>query len=178
MISDVLENDQYFTVLHVDSIINPGYTSFSDVKNQIENKLKKEKQRSLSKDMVEEVMIDMNANDKELESIIKKQTRYTNIDNETKSLSEGFTSIGRANYVTGALLNANKDELVGPVETNNGWAIIHVKNISNIDSSEFAVQRETIKNNITTRMQNQNLQAWLDELKENAEIIDNRNYFY
>ena len=178
MISDVLENDQYLMVLHVDSIINPGYTSFSDVKNQIENKLKKEKQRSLSKDMVEEVMIDMNANDKELESIIKKQTRYTNIDNETKSLSEGFTSIGRANYVTGALLNANKDELVGPVETNNGWAIIHVKNISNIDSSEFAVQRETIKNNITTRMQNQNLQAWLDELKENAEIIDNRNYFY
>ena len=165
MISNVLENDQYFTVLRVDSIISPGYTSFSDVKNQIENKIKKAKQKSLSKEMIEEVMIDMNANDKDLENIIKKQTRYTNIDNETKSLSEGFTSIGRSNYVTGALLNANKDELVGPIETNNGWTIIHVKNISDIDSSQFAIQRETIKNNITTRMQNQNLQAWLNELK-------------
>ena len=50
-------------------------TSVNFIIDPEKNKLKKAKQKALSKEMVEEVMIDMNANDKDLENIIKKQTR-------------------------------------------------------------------------------------------------------
>ena len=177
-VSDVLENDQYFAVLLVDSSIEAGYKSFDSVRPQLVNKVKRAKQKTASRDLIDELVIDLNANEKSLSSIIEKQKRFDNIKDESKTINEAFTSIGRSNFVTGALLNASKDDLLGPLETNRGWALIHVKDIAELDSSEYEVQRESLKNSLRTRKQNQHLQAWLDELKDNAEIIDNRNFFY
>ncbi len=128
--------------------------------------------------MIDELVIDLNASDQSLQTMMEKQKRYDNIKDESKTISEGFTSIAQGNFVTGALLNAAKTDLIGPVETNRGWALIHVKNISERDSTEYEVQKDALKNSIAARKQNQNLQAWLNNLKDSAEIIDNRNYFY
>jgi parvulin-like peptidyl-prolyl isomerase len=177
-VSDLLENDQYYVVFHVDSTIKSGFTDFTTVKNQLINKVKRQKQKTISRDMIDELVIDLNASDQSLQTMMEKQKRYDNIEDESKTISEGFTSIGQGNFVTGALLNAAKNDLIGPVETNRGWALIHVKNISERDSTEYEVQKDALKNSIAARKQNQNLQAWLNNLKDSAEIIDNRNYFY
>ena len=177
-VSDLLENDQYYVVFHVDSTIKSGFTDFTTVKNQLINKVKRQKQKTISRDMIDELVIDLNASDQSLQTMMEKQKRYDNIKDESKTISEGFTSIAQGNFVTGALLNAAKTDLIGPVETNRGWALIHVKNISERDSTEYEVQKDALKNSIAARKQNQNLQAWLNNLKDSAEIIDNRNYFY
>ena len=177
-VSDLLENDQYYVVFHVDSTIKSGFTDFTTVKNQLINKVKRQKQKTISRDMIDELVIDLNASDQSLQTMMEKQKRYDNIKDESKTISEGFTSIAQGNFVTGALLNAAKTDLIGPVETNRGWALIHVKNISERDSTEYEVQKDALKNSIAARKQNQNMQAWLNNLKDSAEIIDNRNYFY
>ena len=177
-VSEVLENDQYYAVFHVDSTIKAGHRDFNTVKPQLLNKVKKEKQKSVSRDMIDELVIDLNANEQSLQDLMEKQKRYDNVKNESKTINEGFTSISRGNFIAGALLGASKNDVLGPVETNRGWTLIHVKNISPIDSTEYEVQKETLRSSMLTRKQNQNLQTWLNELKENAEIIDNRNYFY
>ena len=177
-VSDVMENDQYYAVFNVDSLIEEGHKSFESVKTQIVNKVRRKKQKEASSDIIDELVIDINANEKTLGSIIESQKRFDNVKDESKTISDGFTSIGRSNFVTGALLRSSKNDLLGPLETNRGWALIHVKEIASLDSSEFEVQRESLKGTLRTKKQNQHLQAWLDELKDNAEIIDNRNYFY
>jgi len=177
-VSEVLENDQYYAVFHVDSTIKAGHRDFNTVKPQLLNKVKKEKQKSVSRDMIDELVIDLNANEQSLQDLMEKQKRYDNVKNESKTINEGFTSISRGNFIAGALLGASKNDVLGPVETNRGWTLIHVKNISPIDSTEYEVQKETLRSSMLTRKQNQNLQTWLNDLKENAEIIDNRNYFY
>ena len=128
--------------------------------------------------MIDEIVIDLNANDQSLQDLMEKNKRYANIEDETKTLSEGFTSISRSNFVTGALLNAKRDDLIGPVETNRGWALIKVNEISEFDSSEYDVQKDALKNDLLARKRNQNMQSWFDNLKDNAEIVDYRNYFY
>ena len=177
-VSDVMENDQYYAVFNVDSLIKEGHKSFESVKTQLVNKVRRKKQKEASRDLIDELVIDLNANEKTLSSIIENQKRFDNIKDESKTISEGFTSIGRSNFVTGALLRSSKNDLLGPLETNRGWAIIHIKEIAALDSTEYEVQRESLKGTLTTKKQNQHLQVWLDELKDNAEIIDNRNYFY
>ncbi len=177
-VSEVLENDQYYAVFHVDSTIKAGHRDFNTVKPQLLNKVKKEKQKSVSRDMIDELVIDLNANEQSLQDLMEKQKRYDNVKDESKTINEGFTSISRGNFIAGALLGASKNDVLGPVETNRGWTLIHVKNISPIDSTEYEVQKETLRSSMLTRKQNQNLQTWLNDLKENAEIIDNRNYFY
>ena len=177
-VSEILENDQYFAVFYIDSMIEAGHRDFNTVKQQLFNKVKKEKQKLVSRDMIDELVIDINANNQTLQKIIEKQSRYDNVKDESKTINEGFTSISRGNFITGALLGASKNDLLGPVETNRGWALIQVKDISPIDSTEYEVQKESLRSSILTRKQNQNMQVWLDKLKDNAEIIDNRNYFY
>jgi Lhr-like helicase len=141
-------------------------------------KVKKEKQKSVSRDMIDELVIDLNAKDQSLQALMEKQKRYDNVKDESKTINEGFTSISKGNFITGALLGASKNDMLGPVETNRGWALIQVKDISPIDSTEYEVQKETLRSSMLTRKQSQNLQTWLNDLKDNAEIIDNRNYFY
>ena len=177
-VSDVLENDQYYAVFHVDSTIKSGHTAFANVRSRLENKIKREKQKDISRDMIDEIVIDLNANDQSLQDLMEKNKRYDNIEDETKTLSEGFTSISRSNFVIGALLNAKRDDLIGPVETNRGWALIKINEISEFDSSEYDVQKDALKNDLLARKRNQNMQSWFDNLKDNAEIVDNRNYFY
>ena len=177
-VSEVLENDQYYAVFHIDSTIEAGYRDFNTVKSQLLMKVKKEKQKSVSRDMIDELVIDLNANDQSLQALMEKQKRYDNVKDESKTINEGFTSISKGNFITGALLSASKNDLLGPVETNRGWALIQVKDISPIDSTEYEVQKETLRSSMLTRKQSQNLQTWLNDLKDNAEIIDNRNYFY
>ena len=177
-VSDVMENDQYYAVFNVDSLIEEGHKSFESVKTQLVNKVRRKKQKEASRDIIDELVIDLNANEKTLSSIIESQKRFDNVKDESKTITEGFTSIGRSNFVTGALLRSSKNDLLGPLETNRGWALIHIKEIASIDSAEYEVQRESLKGSLRTKKQNQHLQAWLDELKNNAEIIDNRNYFY
>ena len=177
-VSDVMENDQYYAVFNVDSLIKEGHKSFESVKTQLVNKVRRKKQKEASRDLIDELVIDLNANEKTLSSIIESQKRFDNVKDESKTISEGFTSIGRSNFVTGALLRSSKNDLLGPLETNRGWALIHIKEIAALDSTEYEVQRESLKGTLTTKKQNQHLQVWLDELKDNAEIIDNRNYFY
>ena len=91
---------------------------------------------------------------------------------------EGFTSIGRSNFVVGALLNANEGDLLGPLDTNLGWALIKVKTIETIDSTEYEIQKDQLRKNLFNREQNQVFQSWLDNLKSEAEIIDNRKYYF
>ena len=177
-VSDVMENDQYYAVFNVDSLIEEGHKSFESVKTQLVNKVRRKKQKEASRDIIDELVIDINANEKTLSSIIESQKRFDNVKDEYKTITEGFSSIGRSNFVTGALLRSSKNDLLGPLETNRGWALIHIKEIASIDSAEYEVQRESLKGSLRTKKQNQHLQAWLDELKDNAEIIDNRNYFY
>ena len=177
-VSDVMENDQYYAVFNVDSLIEEGHKSFESVKTQLVNKVRRQKQKEASRDIIDELVIDLNANEKTLSSIIESQKRFDNVKDESKTITEGFTSIGRSNFVAGALLRSSKNDLLGPLETNRGWALIHIKEIASIDSAEYEVQRESLKGSLRTKKQNQHLQAWLDELKDNAEIIDNRNYFY
>ena len=128
----------------------------NDVNNR-DNKVRRQKQKEASRDIIDELVIDLNANEKTLSSIIESQKRFDNVKDESKTITEGFTSIGRSNFVTGALLRSSKNDLLGPLETNRGWALIHIKEIASIDSAEYEVQRESLKGSLRTKKQNQHL---------------------
>ena len=177
-VSDLFENDQYFAVFQIDSVISPGTTPFIDVEDQLSRKVKQNKEKKFSRDKADALLIEVTADGRSLESILDSNEDLDGVRNESKNLSEGFTSIGRSNFVVGALLSANIGDLIGPVDTNRGWALIKVLDIEPFDSTEYAVQEDQLRTNLFNREQNQVFQSWLDDLKSEAEIIDNRKYYY
>ena len=177
-VSDLFENDQYFAVFQIDSVISPGTTPFIDVEDQLSRKVKQNKEKKFSRDKADALLIEVTADGRSLESILDSNEDLDGVRNESKNLSEGFTSIGRSNFVVGALLSAKIGDLIGPVDTNRGWALIKVLDIEPFDSTEYAVQEDQLRTNLFNREENQVFQSWLDDLKSEAEIIDNRKYYY
>ena len=177
-VSDILENDQYFSVFTLDTIIAPGFKSYEEVQAQIKSTLKKTKVMAATLDEANKLLLTISGKDIKLDDAIDEDSELDAIKNESKQLVQGFTSIGRSNYVTGALLAAKPGEILGPLETGRGHAIIELKEISVFDSTEYGVQKESLRKTIFNQKQNQFFQAWLDDLKENAEIVDNRNFYF
>ncbi len=177
-VSDILENDQYFSVFTLDTIISPGFKSYEEVQAQIKSTLKKTKVMAATLDEANKLLLSISGNDMKLDDAIDDDSELDAVKNESKQLVQGFTSIGRSNYVTGALLAAKPGEILGPLETARGHAIIELKEISVFDSTEYEVQKESIRKTIFNQKQNQFFQAWLDDLKENAEIVDNRKFYF
>ena len=177
-VSDILENDQYFSVFTLDTIIAPGFKSYEEVQAQLKGTLKKTKVMAATLDEANKLLLTISGKDIKLDDAIDEDSELDAVKNESKQLVQGFTSIGRSNYVTGALLAAKPGEILGPLETGRGHAIIELKEISVFDSTEYEVQKESLRKTIFNQKQNQFFQAWLDDLKENAEIVDNRKFYF
>ena len=140
--------------------------------------LKNEKAKAAALSEANNLLIDISSGEKQLSELIKSKKGLDGFITETKKLSQGFTSIGRSNYVVGAVSSCSIGKIVGPIETNQGYAIIQVNEVSEFDSVAFETQKAQIQNTLFSRKQNQYFQAWISDLKDKAEIIDNRKYYF
>ena len=177
-VSEILENDQYFVLCVLDSIIPEGIKAINDVESQIIAKIKNEKAKIATLEETNKLLIDISSGEKNLSDLVKSQKGLDGVIKETKKLSQGFSSIGRSNYVTGAVSSAPIGKIIGPVETNQGYAILQVHEKSDFDSTAFIAQKDQIGKNLFSKRQSQFFQAWISNLKDKAEIIDNRNFYF
>lgn len=177
-ISDILENDDYYLICQLKSIIPPGFKSFEQVKEEVKNNLKKEKLNSLTLDKANDLLIDLTGTNLTLEKMLTPEDGIEIIKEDIKTLSQSFTSIGKNSKITGALLSSEIGKILGPLETNRGYAIIQIKDLSDFDSTEYTVQKELIRSSIFNRKQNHYFQNWLDDLRSNADIVDNRKFYF
>ncbi|MBA66173.1 MAG: hypothetical protein CMG55_10270 [Candidatus Marinimicrobia bacterium] len=177
-ISPILENEQYFAICSLDSIIKEGIKPLEEVKTQIQTKLKTKKVKMALRDEANKLLLNISSGENKLDDLIGSKKGLDGIIKESGRLAQGFKSIGKSNYVAGALYNASLGQILGPLETNQGFTILQVHEISKFDSSAFVAQKEQIKDNIFSKRQNQYFQSWIEDLKNNAEIIDNRKYYF
>ena len=177
-VSNILENDQYFAIFKLDSITPPGTRTLAEVESQIKNTLKKIKVNTGTLEDANKILIKLSSSDLSLEELVESDTDIDGFKKETKTLYQGFQSIGRSNYVTGALLDAEPGTLLGPLETRLGHVIIEVIDIADFDSTEYDTQRDLLQKTVFNRKQGLHFQSWIDGLKDNANIVDNREYYY
>ena len=68
--------------------------------------------------------------------------------------------------------------MVGPVKTFRGYSLIIINEISNFDSTAWLSQKDMISSNLKLMKENTVYRNWMSELKKNADIIDNREYYF
>lgn len=177
-VSDILENEKYFVLCSLDSIIPEGIKPLNEVEPLLKSKLQNKNAKLASLEEANKLLIDISAGEKTIAELVKSKKGLDGFIKETKKLAQGFTSIGRSNYVAGVIPTAKIEKIIGPVETNQGYAILQIHEKSNIDSTLYEQQKDQIRKEIFSKKQNQYFQAWIADLKEKAEIIDNRKYYF
>ena len=176
-VSDPLENDRYFIVARLDSILPEGTRSFEEVEGQIKNSLNQDRRLTATKVLAEQLREQFD-HGTTFQEIKDNNDNVDLVSGDTKLLIRSFNALGRSNFLVGALLKARTGDVIGPIKTTRGYGIVKVVDVSAIDSSDFEMKRDVIYNNIRSQRQGENFQNWYENLRDQAEIIDNRKFYF
>ena len=176
-VSEPIETDNYFAVFKLDSITLAGITPFEDVRNQISSYLEEDHKNKIMNSLANKLKSHV-LNGKTFQKLKDENNDLELIPSDKKKLNESFISIGKSDELIGSLIYSKKNQLVGPVKTFRGYSLIIVNEISDFDSTAWNAQKDIVRLNLQRIKENKIYRNWLSELKENAEIIDNRDYYY
>ena len=176
-VSDPLENDRYFIVARLDSILPEGTRSFEEVEGQIKNSLNQDRRLTATKVLAEQLREQFD-HGTTFQEIKDNNDNVDLVSGDTKLLIRSFNALGRSNFLVGALLKARTGDVIGPIKTTRGYGIVKVVDVSAIDSSDFEMKRDVIYKNIRSQRQSENFQNWYQNLRDQAEIVDNRKFYF
>ena len=175
--SDAIKNDNFYGVFFLDSVKDETILSFEDVKEDLKTEFlsnfKKEQIKNLAQSLKENSAEEMN-----LLALSQKNESFEYVAESSASLIGSFDSIGKSNYIVGALTNAKAGDIFGPLPTIRGQAFVKVIEIDEINSNDFEEKKESIKFSLLIQRQNLLWANWLQALRDNSDIEDYRYDFY
>ena len=176
-VSDPLETESFYAVFKLDSITPEGVKPFEQTKNEIYSDLLKENEFEATNLYAEEIKSEI-LNGSNFKSIKDKNNRLEFIPSDKKKLSGSFISLGKSEQLVGALISSKKGSLIGPVKTSRGYGVVKVENIAKFDSANWEVSKDLIRNDLMAKKERETYGNWMNNLKEEANIVDNRKYHF
>lgn len=166
-----------FAVFTISEIKESGIRPLEEVREAIKARIRREK----LKDKAIEYLANLRKklNDSEgLDAIVKFDSTLEVKTASGFTLSSGIPGIGSDENVLGKLLNLKPNQISQPIKGYSFVYLIQLLNKTPFDSSAYKSQREILKEQILNEKRNTLFFAWLDNLKKNAKIVDNRSLYF
>jgi len=113
-----------------------------------------------------------------LKDIANENKSFEYVAESNSSLIGSFESIGKSNFVVGALKKSKAGDILGPLPTLRGQAYVKVLEISDLNLADFEEKKESIKFSLLIERQNMMWANWLQALRNNSDLEDYRYDFY
>lgn len=171
-ISNVIELGTDFVVVQLDEKTKEGYRSLEEVKAQIQTQVKLEKKKALAVENAKQAL----ASNPTVEALAAAMEKEIITAEGLAASSAVLTRAGREPKVIGAIFELEEGETSGVIEGNSAAYIVNItsKQTPSLDNLDEATRQQ-----IRTRLEgeiNQKFGAiWLEQLKKEAEIVDNRS---
>ena len=175
--SDVIKNDNFFGVFFLDRIEEETVLSFENVKEDLKNEFLSEFKKNHLKTLAQSIK-EENQNDMNFSEIYKNNQNLEYVAEANSALIGSFESIGKSNFIVGALSNAKEGDIIGPLPTIRGEAFVRVIDIADVVMSDFEEKKDAIKFSLLIDRQNAIWGNWLQALRDNADLKDYRYDFY
>jgi len=174
-VSEVHKVPTGYVVAQVSEVISEGLENFDDIQPKIRQLVVIEKQYEKSLALAKEVMKKAGNDLNKVKEIDPKvQVGTTGRFNTTTSIP----TVGKDNAFIYTALQMNVDETSEPVKGQKGYYVIHLNEKTPFDSTAFQNQLPTLRNNVFQEKKNSALNNWVAQIKEQADIVDNRYMFY
>ena len=113
-----------------------------------------------------------------LSAIFQNNENLEYVAEANSDLIGSFESIGKSNFIVGALANSKEGDIIGPLPTLRGQAFLKVIDIADVVVSDFEEKKDAIKFSLLIDRQNAIWGNWLQALRDNADLKDYRYDFY
>ncbi len=164
-----------FVLAEISSKIGEHYKEFEDAKNTIKRDLEKEKKLSLVTLKAEEFVEKF-----EPENYLSEASKegWEIVEGTEITLDKFIPKIRKVEELNKAILELNEKEFTELIKGENGVYLAYVEKREKPDMEKFEVEKEELMAEAETTAENEHLNEWYKELKENAEIEDNRKDFF
>ena len=176
-VSEPLETESFYAVFKLDSIIPKGIERFENVKNSIYKEIFEDNEFDATSLFAQEIKSKVQSGIS-FESFKETNNRLELIPSDKKNLNSSFISLGRSDQLVGALLKSNVGDILGPVKTSRGHGVVKVLNIEEFDSTKWKNSKEGLRAELLTRKEREAYSEWMKDLREDADIVDNRKYHF
>ena len=174
-VSEVHKLPNGYVVAQVDEVISEGLENFEDVQPKVRQLCVVEKQYQKSYDLLAESMKKAGGELNKLPEIDPRiQVGNTGRFNSTTSIP----TIGKDNAFLFTALDMKVGETSEPVKGLKGYYIIHLDQKTTFDSTAFQTQLPNLRTSVYQEKKNAALSMWIAEIKDKADIVDNRYKFY
>jgi peptidyl-prolyl cis-trans isomerase D len=174
-ISEVHKIAGGYVVAKITEVIADGLEKFEDNQPKVRQLLVVEKQYQKSRELAIEVMKkagnDLNKVN-EVDSRI--QAEHTGSFNSTASIP----ILGKDNAVIFTALSMEPGQTSEPIRGLRGYIVLRLDVKTPFDESVYQAQAPVLRNSLIQEKKTTSLNVWLSEIKEKADIVDNRHLFY
>ena len=166
-----------YVVAKVSEIIKEGKKPFEEVSATINSKLLREKKLDRAVKIANEIK-DKAAQSGDL-SIAKAVYDKARVSNASSFSAAGtIPGVGRDFAFAQAALEAELNKITDPVRANRGAYLLKVTERSEIDSTLYSIQKNSLRDNLMNQKKSRVFADWIAALKDKADIEDNRHMFY
>jgi len=177
-VSDYMETDKGFVVFMVTGINPEGAKPLEEVKTIVTNRAKMEKSKELANTFASEFKSKINENINWATLAKSDASQTVRFDSTANfKIRTSVRKVGFNPEFNASAFSLNKGQISDPVETNRGVYYLRLLEKSELDTNDYNQQYSVIKTRILNQKKSQFFQEWLEYLKDNADIVDNRKMF-
>ena len=172
--SSVMQNETHFAIFTLSEITPAGPRPYDQAQVSIKRKLMNEKKQALANDAASALLANLDA---ENDWASVKLDDRDDLSYERIQGAKGNTSLkglGRIHEIFGFLENATAGSISPVFDTPRGAIIVRLNARSDFNEEDFTAQYNDLYDSLTQTRQNEVWSAYLEALRENAEIMDNR----
>lgn len=170
-ISDPLELSNQFVVIHVTEITPPGVQPFEEVKEQVRTVVTNNKRKQKVVDRVTELASENSGMQALAEAAGKEVVTAESISQNTETIQ----GAGRAPKVVGAIFGLEEGTQSGAIEATQAVFVLRIDRLQEADLENITQSdRREIREVLRKQKSSVFLDTWIEQLKEEADIVDNR----
>ncbi|MEX0895123.1 MAG: SurA N-terminal domain-containing protein [Balneolaceae bacterium] len=173
-ISDPIELNDVFVVAELQEKISAGARPLEEVRGQIENAVRNLKRKEITVQRAAELLNQQS--DPDLEALAEASGHEIQEALNIRMGANNISGAGREPGIIGSIFGLEQGDLSGVLEGNNAAFVVRVEELEIANPENMTDQtRQTLRQQIEQQKFTQFNQVWLDELKAEANIRDNRH---
>lgn len=166
-----------YVVSMVSEIVSAGYQPLEDVKAVLNNKTLREKKADKAQTIAKQVRERIGeGSDLNVAKEVYSQAKVASVNNF--SPSGVIPGLGREFTFAQKSFDLPLEKISDPFKGNRGSFILRVTSKTEFDSTSYTLQKGTLRNTILYQKRSSIFSQWVEELKAEADIVDNRFEFY
>lgn len=171
-ISEPIELNNLFIVVEMIQKTPEGPRPFTEVRNQVETRVKSQKRM----DMVLERVQEMYQGNSNIEALATASEREIQTAEDLRLAATRIPDAGRELKVIGEIFGMEAGDQSGPIQGENGVYVVEVTSITRANPDEMtADQKQQIESQLGQQKFIAFNQVFLEQLKAEADIEDNRS---